>query len=109
MGKARFRWWGYIKACLRDQPRKRAVVASHGLNTLPDWEKSEYHAVEEAIRYTAALPDGKERIKLIRAVFFKRTHDLQGAALLCYVSYETAVSWHSDFIRLVAKNLGFLP
>ncbi len=47
-------------------------------------------------------------MKLIDMVFFRKTHTLQGAAMVCNVSYGTAKNWHNRFIEQVARNYGDL-
>lgn len=89
--------WGFVKEIIRE----------YGTNTAHDSRLKPYQAdaVKQAVDDTKSLTDGKERLKLISLVFWKQTHTLQGAALLCNVSYKTAVNWHCDFIKSVGKNL----
>lgn len=64
----------------------------------------ESRAVSAAVEDTKRLLDGDDRMRVIRMVFFKKTHTLQGAALNVPCSYETAKRWTQQFIRLVAKS-----
>lgn len=66
--------------------------------------EDETRAVAIAVEDTRMLLDGDDRMKVIRMVFFKKTHTLQGAALNVPCSYETAKRWTQQFIRLVAKS-----
>ena len=90
MSNPRFGWWSYVKDMIRRYPGE----------TNPD----ETRAVGIAIEDTQRLLDGDDRMKVIRMVFFKQTHTLQGAALNVPCSYETAKRWTQQFIRLVAKS-----
>jgi len=64
----------------------------------------ERQAVERAIEETKKLSNAEDRLKVIDAVFWKRSHTLEGAAQLVPCSYRTAQRWHSDFVRAVARN-----
>ena len=90
MSKTRFGWWSYVKDMIRRYPEKT--------------NEDETRAVETAIEDTKSLLDGDDRMKVIRMVFLKKTHTLQGAALNVPCSYETAKRWTQQFIRLVAKS-----
>ena len=49
-----------------------------------------------------------ERIQVIEMVFFRRTHTLEGAALMVPCSYDTAQKYHAQFIKAVARNMGLM-
>ena len=68
----------------------------------------EKDAVQNAIDKTLEKDDGKDRIKVIELVFFRQTHTIDGAAQVVCCSERTARRWHTDFIRLVAKEYGLL-
>lgn len=89
MSKPRYGWWPYVKDMLRRYPD----------HTNDD----ETRAIESAILDTENLSGGRERMKVIQMVFFKKTHTLQGAALNVPCSYETAKEWTQQFIRAVAR------
>jgi hypothetical protein len=78
------------------------------IRELPTVEQREYEAVRRAIERTERLSNGRDRLRVIRLVFWDRTHNLAGAALTVPVSYDTAQNWHCQFIRLVASNYGLL-
>lgn len=78
------------------------------MTELPTVAMREYEAVRLAISQTLQLIDGKERMRLVDAIFWRRTHTLQGAALYCHVSYGTAAKWHLEFIRRVGINFGLI-
>ena len=132
MSKPREKWWGYVKACIREYPaiyqaleaaRAEAVAPENHRARPTEWEAlihiegifpddsnilsgqraREFYGVRNAIIKTARLQDGPERLKLIETVFWKRSHTLAGAAALCNVSERTARRWHGDFIRLTAR------
>ena len=132
MSKPRAKWWGYVRQVLYAYPRlcdelaqRRAdavrltpsytqqgggspgnPVERAALAGLPPTEQRELDAVEAAIDVTRALPDGALRLELVRLVFWKRTHTLEGAALKLHVSYATAKRKQNHFIRLVGEKMG---
>ena len=77
------------------------MIRSYKSGTL--MTRDEVAAVEAAIEETKQLIDGAERLRLIDLVLWKRTHTLQGAAMVVYVSERTAQEWHRQFIYLVAE------
>lgn len=127
MSKPRYHWWAYAKAMVRMYPQlKREYDALHAqkvttdtervpggkggisraveitaLRQLPPARQAEYDAVTQAIELTKKRQNGTDRLALIDLVFWKGTHNLEGAALKLYVSYETARRYHGDFLRLV--------
>lgn len=133
MSKPRNKWWPYIKAVIRDYPRlKRDYDALHepsvaakcsgmpsgggqsrgteniAIKELPYTQQKEYEAVRRAVAATKILSTGKERIKLIDLVFWKKSHTLSGAAYKLNLSETTAQRYHSDFIYLVAEKYGLI-
>lgn len=134
MSKPREIWWSYVKAMIRRYPELCAreaelhrqslsqsitgmphgsgktsdPVADAALRELPAIQKRETDAVRKAVEQTRLLDTGEERISMIRLVFWKKTHTLEGAAQKCHISYITAKRWHSEFIMEVAKNFGLL-
>lgn len=93
-------WWGYAKRVAREYGLFQKTPEESYIRQF------ESEAVQRAIEKTKLLRDGEERLKLIDLVFFKQSHSLQGASIKCFISYETAVNWHGDFIRLVGVEMG---
>lgn len=134
MSSPRYDWWPYVKGmihrypelCVRQEELRRTrmspnltgMPSAHGqtsdpvadaaLRELPEINCRELEAVRQAIDETLTMPNGKERLEMVRLVFWKKTHTLEGAAIKCHVSYVTARRWHGEFIRLVGKTFGFL-
>ena len=115
MSKPRYDWWGYAKAIIRRYPTLRAELQErqrpameidysgmpHGggavrsteliaIRELPTQKQREYEAVRKAIEATERVPGGRDRIKVIDLVFWRRSHTLEGAALTIPCSYRTA-------------------
>ena len=83
-------------------------VADAALRELPEINRRELEAVRQAIEETRALPNGEERLEMVKLVFWKKTHTLEGAAMTCHVSYITARRWHGEFIKSTAQAFGLL-
>lgn len=133
MSEYRYRWWGYVRRMIRDYPglrntlndlRCQSITANmsgtHGgggesrtveaiaTRTLPQDDQKAYDAVTRAIEITELRSGGKERIEMIRYIYWGRsTHKIKDAAIRCHVSVPTAKRWHGDFVRLVGKCYGF--
>lgn len=134
MSKPRYDWWPYVKGMIRRYPELCArqeelrrtkmspnltgmpgahgqisdPVADAALRELPEINRRELEAVRQAIEETRALPNGEERLEMVKLVFWKKTHTLEGAAMTCNVSYITARRWHGEFIKDVARAFGLL-
>lgn len=101
MSKPRYRWWGYIKSIIRNYPTLEGKCCQG--TTL-----REQAAVRRAIEQTERMENGGERLQVIDMVFFRQTHTLEGAALMVPCSDRTARRWHTDFIKMVAKEYGLM-
>lgn len=127
MSKPRYKWWGYVKGIIREYPELQKkydalhstsitanmsgmpggggisrAVENTALKELQRTKQAELDAVKKAIAATQLLKTSKERLDLVRLVFWKQSHTLAGAAMATNVSYETAVNYHRDFIILTA-------
>ncbi len=134
MSKPKHDWWSYVKGMIRRYPQLKAdheALRSQNLTQslsgmpsgggkaikrpvedllgrgLSGISLRELNAVEDAIWATEGKSNGKGRMELVRLVFWERTHDIAGAALVVHCSEITAKRWHRDFILLVGKNFGF--
>lgn len=137
MNKMREPWWGFCRNIVRMYPsylaRYRALhdvsmtanytgvpgdntpsrsteeVATRELNQT---EQRSLDAVENAIRVTQRRKDGKERLTLIRLVYWppqpNQALKLYEACVKVNISEATAYRWHRDFILTVARFRGFL-
>lgn len=126
MSSPRYDWWPYVKGmirrypelCVRQEELRRTRMSpnltgmpgAHGQASDPvaDAALRELEAVRRAIEETRTMPNGKERLEMVRLVFWKKTHTLEGAAMKCHVSYVTARRWHGEFIKRTAQVFGLL-
>ena len=131
MSKPRYGWWSYAKHMVRQYPKlKQEYELLHNqhitaemtgmpgtktvsrstertaLRQLPPARQREYDAVQKAIEKTKLLRTGGDRLAVVDMVLWKRTHNVDGAALKLYISEATATRYHSDFIRLVGFCYG---
>lgn len=130
MSKPREPWWGYVKNVIRKYPvyrkelralrsqkitpgyskdggrgmtqRKTEAIA---LRELPPRDQERYEAVDKALRKTRRMPDGDLRVRLIEMTYFKKTHSMQGAAMVLHADYCTVLRWNRAFVYLVAENM----
>ncbi len=133
MSTPRYDWWPYVKGMTRRYPqlmqqykdlhetrltaqldgmpganRLSRPVEDAALRTLPRIHMKELTAVHGAVRRTLELPRGEERIKLIRMVYWDRSHTLAGAAMRLDIAEVTAKRWHGEFLREVGREFGLL-
>ena len=133
MSKPKYRWWSFVKKMIRDYPslseawndlHSQSITASCSgmprgggvsrtveaiaLRHLPTDDQKVYDAVSRAVAITELRPDGKERLALIKYVYWqKKQHTLKEAEIVCHVSEATAKRWHGSFVYLVAECYGF--
>ena len=67
---------------------------------LDDEQLRQYEAVKNALEEMSTRPYGKERMKLIKLIYFeKNKKTIEGAAQEVYTSYRTARRWNDEMIR----------
>lgn len=128
MSKTRYGWWGYVKDIIRRYPglceeyeslHSQSITADYSgaphenggaqrtveaiaIRELPHNEQREYEAVRAAIVQTKLYKNAEDRLKVIKLVFWKQSHTLEGAAMCVPCSYRQARRYHSEFILAVA-------
>lgn len=86
--------------------RKTENVA---LRELPPMEEKALNAVRNALEATSLLPDGKDRLALIRAYWWSGKHrNLLKAADLVHLTERTARRWNAAFMWTVGMEMGFV-
>ena len=65
-------------------------------------------AVECAIYITERENKGKDKMSVIKMVYWDKSHLLYGAALEVLISEAQAKRWNGDFIKIIGKKLGFI-
>lgn len=135
MSKPRYRWWGYVRNVIRAYPELRrqyedlhsiSITASYGgmeggrgsgvsdptmraaILQLPKQEQREFEAVNAAVWVTSRYPNGKQRMEIIRLVYWKRSHTVDGAGEVVGYKEAQARRIHNAFVVLVAEYLGVM-
>ena len=102
MSKPRYRWWGYARCVVRDYPKLMAA------KSLTADDLKDRDAVTQAIGIISQKRKGEEQMELIRGVYWGSVEQrIEDVALRLYISNATAKRWHGEFIRMVARCLGF--
>lgn len=133
MSTPKKRWWGYARRMIRDYPSLKQqwediheqtitadisgmprggsasrTVEMIALRQLPDEDdQKDFEAVSKAVEITLLKPNGEERLKLIKLVYWsKRKMTLSAAAPHIPVADITAKRWHKGFVYLVGRCRG---
>lgn len=80
-------------------------VEAAALRTLPPKKQRRLDAVRYAIKETQKEETGKDTLKIINLVYFKKTCTVTGAALLIPCGAATAYRYHQRFIDKMAYYL----
>ncbi len=132
MSKPRYNWWSFALAIIRDYParatalkdlREQKLTAdlsgmpggggtgrsteNHAICQLPPQEQREYDAVNQAMKRTRAMPEGKLRINTVKLSILKG-YGIPAAALTLNIAERTARRYRWQFILLVGHMYGFL-
>ena len=135
MSKPRYWWWGSIQAALRAYPRLKqryempdvALTARYAdgvghdsapgrttetaaLQRLYDGDYKIYLAITEAVKETEQMTNGRDRLRIIELIYWKRYwKTIEGAAYEIGYSKSRAEDFHGEFIRLVAYHRHLIP
>lgn len=71
-------------------------------------EQEAVEAVDKAIEEIRRQRDGETVLKIVTMVDFKRSHTIEGAAMVLYMHRNRVSDKRTRFIDLVGKNLGWL-
>lgn len=77
------------------------TTENQALLTLPHDEQRDLDAVRTALDTIRRYRNGDLRYKLVDIVYWKRSHTVDGAAMLLHVHEKTAHEWDRGFIELV--------
>lgn len=135
MSKPRYWWWGSIQNALRAYPKLKqryetpdvALTARYaegvGRNSAPgrttetaalerlyDGDYKIYLAITKAVKETEQMTNGRDRLRLIELIYWKRYwKTIEGAAYEVGYSKSRAEDFHGEFIRLVAYHRHLIP
>ena len=132
VSRHKYKWWSYAKWMIRLYParmkevqrlQEARITAAYslapasgsdvarptemqGIITLGDTADREMEAVRLAIEHTERLRSGPARLKAIDLIFWKHTHNIQGAAMALYLAEDTVYKYIHDFVLDVGDNFG---
>lgn len=135
MSKPRYWWWGSIQNALRAYPKLKqryetpdvALTARYAegvghdsapgrttetaaLERLYDEDYQIYLAITAAVKETEQMTNGRDRLRLIELIYWKRYwKTIEGAAYDVWYSKSRAEDFHGEFIRLVAYHRHLIP
>lgn len=133
MSKPRYIWWGMVRHMIRMYPslhselrdlRQQNTTAqisgmpggggsaraleNVALQQLPGDNQQIHDAVDAAVDGYRLRKDGKERLQLIRLMYWvKKPMPMASAAMNLHIAEATAKRWHGEFVRTVARAYGF--
>lgn len=133
MSSPRYWWWGSVRNALRIYPKLKeryelpevALTARYGersgqnassrttettaLDRMGDGDYKVYRAIKAAVEETSRMETGRERLKIIELIYWKRYwKTIEGAAYEVGYSKDRAKELHTEFIRLVGYHLGYI-
>lgn len=104
MGKQRRSQWRDVKRMIRAYPKMHEQYSRHELD---GQSMHEYEAVNAAVWLTDKYPNGKQRLEIIRLLYWcqSRRYTVDGAGMAVGYSEAQARRLHSAFLHLVADYL----
>ena len=88
---------------VKDYPDRQKAEGSLGRQ-----EQIEFDTVRKAVEQTKTMIDGKNRLQVINMTLWKRTHTVDGSAIVLHLSERTAQRYRWQFVALVGMHYGFL-
>lgn len=99
MSRTRYWWYTIVKTVAGRSLRGQ-------ISNNSDMGKIINRAVKAAYRRTGSLTDGAERVYAINSIVKERKKNAGGVALDCYICERTVNKWISEFVHLVAAEMG---
>ena len=103
MSKSRYKnyWYGIVLRMIKQYPEIRDGTSMQ--------EYIFSRAIEKALEETAAIKEtGPDRVQAVRWIYFEDSKTIDGAADRCHVSRGTMLRWLQSFVKLVARNAGYM-
>ncbi len=94
----------YIQEVLRDYPKICKKIPEKRTRN----EQRRVESVERMLEQVDQLPDAKEKMQLIKLVYFSESHNLYGAAMKLYISVRTAVRWNHEILCIAADSMDLM-
>ena len=74
---------------------------------LSPYEERVISAVEFMLKMQSVYANADERMRMIRSVYFSRTHNIEGAALECHYCRERLFQWNTEILSAVYIAMEF--
>lgn len=102
MSKSRYNnyWYGIVLKMIKQYPEIKADTSMQSYIFT--------RAIEKALDETRMLQDGELRAQAMDMIYFRQTMTTDGAARKVAVSRGTMLRWCQSFVRMVAKNAGYI-
>jgi len=103
LGRQKEPWWSYVKSIIGQYPElQREMTSTDEMKNI-----QKYEAISNAINKISNIhpDDYQQRLKVIELVYFKKTHNIEGASMIIPCHLNTAGRWQGEFIRIVADEL----
>ena len=92
----------YIREILQSYPE----IKNKQIKT--EQEEGRVKVVETALETVAKMKYANSRLKIIKMVYFDRSHTLCGAALQIPVSERMAFKWNSELMDIISEEMHLL-
>lgn len=89
----------YIREILQSYPE----IKNKQIKTAQ--EQRRVDIVEQALESIGKMKYSNSKLKIIKMVYFDRSHTLYGAALQIPVSERTAQRWNTEVMELIAEKM----
>ena len=74
-------------------------------STLTEAEANIISAVEFAMQMQSWYYNADARLKMVKLVYFRKTHTMQGAAMECGYSFDSICKWNTEILSAVYTAL----
>lgn len=101
MSRPRYWWDGTVKKAVR-------MYYRGGLDADTAQGAVMRIAIDRAMEATEKVSDGRDRMRVIEALYRDGLNNIAFAADVVHVSERTAQRWVAEFVRSVGRNAGYL-
>ena len=83
------------------------VTENLALREMAHIDEARLEVMEQALAEIKALPDGNTVVRIVELIDWKRTHTVEGVALMMHFSARMVLKKREKLIKLVAKKCGW--
>ena len=107
MRKPKCDWWPNVVGMVKHYPG-RTAAKEIGIQLAPQ-RLRECEAVGRTLEIVRLLPDGDDRVELIRRIYWQGAkRNIKDVFEGLAATVSEAENWHGDFIRMVAIEIGYV-